>query len=676
MEGSVKRKGQRWTVVLLGVHLVMLGEPVVELAPYLVEAWHFDGLGMEIPASVTRLEREDLETSGAAGVGQLLEQAAGVRFRQFTGTGAEGQLAMRGFGDNSGLRVLVLVDGQVYNPPDMGGINWLGLSLEELETVEVLRGGQTVLYGNHAVAGVVKLRTREPGGELAGHVAGEAGSDGTLRSSASLQQGWKVIGLRGGADWMETEGYREHSAVESRNLHMGWRLPEAGWSGRLTAGDADIQFPGPLTYEQFRTDPRQSNNSGDDRVASENWQATLAGEGEQRWGDWQVQGGVLERRRASDLEGRYGNNRQRQLTVSPRLRLGRDKGFLIAGADLAGDAVDFGDYLEVERMTRRAVADIERLTAGGYLFASGELSKGLELSGGIRLETARSSNRYIRLKEEQLRPEIETNRGTFPNPDYRENPEVDPDQSYDGDIDKSGWSAELSLVQKVSQGLHAWVGWDRVYRYPALDETASYQGFPLSNPLNDSLDPETGHNFEAGIKRFESNWHLAATVFHLRMDDEISFSESDRLNINIGDTVRTGLEIDAGYRKDCYGISLHATLVEAEFRDKDEGKRLPLVPRYEGGMTAWIRPASSLRLQVHGRYLSSQVQGNDFSNTFREIPPYGIVDISARWTPLERLVVSGGVRNLLDRNHAVSGYSGGFYPGAGRQAFFRLDFDF
>ena len=661
--------------MLLWAAVLAHGEAVVELSPYVVEAWHFDGVGMDLPASVTRLERVDLERSGAWSVPQVLEQAAGVRFRQFTGTGAEGQLALRGFGDNSGLRVLVLVDGQVYNPPDMGGINWLGLPLGELETVEVLRGGQTVLYGNHAVAGVVKLRTREPEGALSGQVDGEAGNESTRRAAFSVQQGFPAFGLRGGADWMESEGYRENSAVEGRNLHLGWSMKgRAGqqWRGRLAAGDAEIQFPGPLTYGQFREDPRQSNNAGDERVASENWQATVAGEGEQDWGSWQLNAGALERQRESDLEGRYGSNRQRQVTISPRVRLGDATGFVMAGGDLAGDAVRYRDFTGRERAIRRAEADIERVTVGGYLFASRELPNGFGVSGGVRLETARSSNDYIRYREEQLLPVIETNRGSFPNPAYRESPDIDPEASYSGGISKSGWSAELSVVHAFSRGLHLWAGWDRVYRYPALDETASYQGFPLSNPLNAGLEPESGHNFEAGLKRFENNWHLSATVFHLRMEDEISYSEAARLNINIGDTVRTGLELDAAYRKDRYGLSLHASAVKAELQDSDAGGQLPLVPRHEAGLTAWVNPVQSVRLQASGRYLSSQVQGNDFENTFRKIPAYGIMDVMVRWSPLPDLVITGGIRNLLDRNHAVSAYSGGFYPGAGRQAFIRL----
>ncbi|MEX0329984.1 MAG: TonB-dependent receptor [Puniceicoccaceae bacterium] len=673
----MKGNGQRWIILLLLAVLRVEAEPVVELGPYVVEAWHFDGLGMEIPASVVRLERVDLETSGAWSVPQVLEQAAGVRFRQFTGTGAEGQLALRGFGDNSGLRVLVLVDGQVYNPPDMGGINWLGLSLGELETVEVLRGGQTVLYGNHAVSGVVKLRTREPGGELAGNLEGEFGSDATRRASASLQQALGTVGLRGGLDWMESKGYRENSDIESRTGHLSWNVGGTSgprWRGRFTAGDSAIQFPGPLTYGQFRENPRQSNNGGKERVEAENWQATLMGEGQEDWGSWQMNGGVLQRQRQSNLEGRFGDNRQRQLTLSPRVRLGDGKGFLMTGLDIAGDEVRHRDYTNEAGDILRSFADIGRLTVGGYLFSSRELSSTLELSGGLRLETARSANDYVRYEENQLNPFIETNRGTFPNPEYQENPDIDEEASYDGTITKSGWSAEVSLVKKLSQGLNLWAGWDRVYRYPALDETASYQGFPLRDPLNVNLEPETGHNFEAGLKRFEDNWHLSATVFHLRMDDEISFSESERLNINIGDTVRSGLELNAAYRKDRYGISMHATVVRTEFEDESVGKRLPLVPRYEGGLTGWFKPVDSLRIQLHGRYLSSQVQGNDFANAFRRIPAYGIVDLMFRWNPHPQFVVSGGIHNLFDRNHAVSAYSGGFYPGPGRQAFIRLNY--
>lgn len=652
---------------------------MVELAPFRVEAWHFDELGMELPASVLRLERVEIEKSGAGSVPELLQRMAGIRFREFTGTGAEGQLAMRGFGDNSGLRVLVLVDGQVYNPPDMGGINWLGLEVGELETVEVLRGGQTVLYGNHAVAGVVKLRTKLPGGEPEGSVMAGWGSDDEWEAGVVLANTVGGLGLRGGANWTEADGYRENSANQAESAFLSWHVAESDggrWSGRFTYSNSELQFPGPLTYEQYKDDPRQSTNAGMDRSQSDDWQITLLGEGETSWSKWQVNGGLLERMRQSDFEGIHADNRQKQATFSPRLRTEFAKGFVMAGADLAWDGVDYRSFLGPERAINRAQADIERRTLGGYIFSSMDFGENWNLSGGVRLEGAWTDNLYTRYKEEQLRPVIETNRGSVPNPAYRNPPEVDPDESYTGKVDKSGWAAELSLVRKVSEELHLWGGWDRVYRYPSLDETAAYQGFPLSDPLNEDLDPETGHNFELGLKRFASNWQFSMSLFLLLLDDEISYDESERLNVNIGNTERKGIELGLGYRKDDYGFNVHASVIDAGFRNEADGLELPLVPSVEASAVVWYQVATAFRLQGSGRYLSSQVQGNDFENDFMKIPGHGIVDVSFIWQAAERLVVTGGINNLLDKRHIVTAYSGGFYPGAGRQAFIRMNLEF
>jgi outer membrane receptor protein involved in Fe transport len=340
---------------------------------------------------------------------------------------------------------------------------------------------------------------------------------------------------------------------------------------------------------------------------------------------------------------------------------------MIFGGDLTFDDVDYTDFLSDNRQTTRAWAEIERITMGSYAFISRETPQGIVFSGGLRGELAKTDNTYSRYKENQLEPFLETNRGTLPNPDYRDPPEVDPELSFSGPVDKSGWAAELSILQKLSSGLHLWGGWDRVYRYPALDETAAYQGYPLSRPINSDLDPETGHNFEVGLKRFESNWHIGITCFLMRLDDEIAFDETQRLNVNIGNTERRGLEIDALYDKGHYGVRLNGSLVSARSRDGDAPGEMPLVPAKEASFTFWVRPVDSVRLQFHGRYLSDQFQGNDYENTFRKIPAYGIVDLSVEWALTADIRIAAGIDNLFNKNHAVTAYSGGFYPGPGRQ---------
>jgi outer membrane receptor protein involved in Fe transport len=428
-------------------------------------------------------------------------------------------------------------------------------------------------------------------------------------------------------------------------------------------------------------DARLSTNDGRDVSESELMQVTVYGEGMETWGEWQVTGGALVRDREWSLGGSAADNRLVRGNLSPRLRFGSKTTFLQCGVDLLRDRVDHTDHLAQNPQITVAWAELERLTTGAYLFGGKKLGRGLSLSGGIRLELARTDNLYVHYRRNQLLPVLETNRGEFPNPDYRNPPEPDPDLSFEGMVEKSGWAAEFSLLQKVNEFLVVWAGWDRVYRYPSLDESAAYQGYPLGEPLNARLEPETGHNFEAGIKASGPNWHAGLTIFLLRLDDEISYVEQTgadgeeiRLNRNVGDSQRHGLELDFSYQKDRYGISMNASWTEAELRG--EGGQLPLVPRMEGGVTGWIRPAPPVRLQAHFRYLGEQVQGNDFDREFRKMDPYSLVGVSVRLEPMEGLVVEASAMNLLDRTYAMTAYNGGFYPGPGRHFSLRAEVTF
>jgi iron complex outermembrane receptor protein len=675
-----------WAVcvgMLLGA-LGCLGDGVVELPAYRVDGWHFDWLGVGSGADVVRLGEPEIEAAMAGGVPELLARLGGVRFHGFTAGGSEGQVALRGFGEGSGLRALVLVDGVVYNPPDMGGINWQGVEVAELEQVEIIRGGQGVLYGNHAVSGVVKLQTRRPQGGLGGRLQVESGSWGHDRVVVSLEGGAGRFGMRGGGQLVESRGYREHSASRGRTGYVTWIWDEAEsaageWRGRLQVEDSETAFPGPLTWQQMRADPRQSVSSGMDRAQADLRTLSLSGRGEGDWGGWELQGGALERERRWQLDGRSMDNAHWRWMLTPRIRIRLGDAFVIGGIDTSQDFLDTRDYLSRDEGIIRAVADIERLSLGGYLFGGLTLGEGWTLSGGVRREAARTDNRYVHYREEQLRPLLETNRGTVPNPDYRDPPEADPRLSYAGEVRKRGWAAELTLVRQLAHGTSIWLGWDRVYRYPALDETASYQGYPLADPLNTNLLPETGHNFEAGLKRMGTNWHWGMTLWWMRLDDEIAYDERALLNRNIGATGRRGAELSFGYQSGRYGFSGRLAGTRAEYRSgalAQSGARLPLAPEWEANLSGWWRPAAQLRMGGHAIAYSDQVQGNDYQSERRRIAGYALFGVFLSWEPRNGMTASIAVDNLLDREHAVTAYNGGFYPGAGRRVTLRLGGEF
>ncbi len=264
----------------------------------------------------------------------------------------------------------------------------------------------------------------------------------------------------------------------------------------------------------------------------------------------------------------------------------------------------------------------------------------------MRYESAETDNRYV---------------------EYNFSGAVDPAKSYDGRVAKQGWAAELSAAQQLTDQLNVFAGYDRVYRYPSLDETASYQGFPLSDPLNEGLDPEHGNNFEVGARFEGREWACTFTGFCLMLDNEIAYDATENLNVNIGRTRRVGAETEAAWAREWYGASTRWAFVDARMDGgENNDKRVPLAPAAYGVTSAWIEPVPECRLTVTHTYVSEQYRGNDVANTERKMDAYGLLGLRANVGVSDHLNLVFSVQNLLDEIYAASAYSGGYYPGAGR----------
>jgi len=619
-----------------------------------------DLMDVAVAADVTVIDRDMIEQSGATAVPQLLEQQANVLVRGQGGNASDGQISMRGFGDNSHLRVLVLVDGHKANRPDMGGIGWQTLPVSNIERIEVIRGGQNVLYGNHALSGVVKITTKR--GEDAGlQLDGAAGSFGYYSGSASYGGTLGDTDFLAGLQYSQYDGFRDNSATESTtaNASAGWYMNDTDTlTLRVSGGKSYLEFPGSLSYQQMQDDPRQSTTLSDDFSDVWSGQATLLYETERDWGAARMNAGASFINRENSISGIYNQNDIKGFSLEPRARFGSEDDFWMAGLDLFYDQLDQENYLNKDRDIVKSWADIGRITAAPYLFAQRTIEEKTILNGGVRYEYTATDNHYIEYVANQLDPI----RPTYKNP-----PDVDLTKSYDGLVEKQGWAAEVSLSRQLTDTLDVWGGYDRVYRYPTLDETASYQGFPLSDPLNENLDPEHGNNFEVGTKYEDRTWRVSLTGFYLMLDNEIAYDDIAQLNRNIGATRRVGVEPEVAWNRGWYGASTRWTFVDARFDGgANDGNQVPLVPWAYGVTAAWVEPISKLRLTASYTFVSEQVQGNDEGNVLREMDAYGLVGLRANYALLDSLNLYFSVHNLFDETYAYSAYSSRYYPGTGR----------
>ncbi len=243
-----------------------------------------------LAADVVVIDRADIEASTADSVADLLRREAGVQLSRNGGPGQSTGALLRGA---AAVNTIVLVDGVRIGSATLGFAQLDGLSLAQVERIEVLRGPASSLYGADAVGGVVQVFTRQapqrPGleAELAAGGLGSreasltvGGRTGpwTLSASAGQERSRGVSALRPGDRFGSHHPDADGFVLETAQARVGL-VPAPGHRVGLTLmrSRLDAQYDGsdylPPTYA--------ADNSGDFRnrlatdVAALDWQGLL-----------------------------------------------------------------------------------------------------------------------------------------------------------------------------------------------------------------------------------------------------------------------------------------------------------------------------------------------------------------------------------------------------------------
>jgi iron complex outermembrane receptor protein len=155
-----------------------------ELKTVVVSASRSQAQVEAMPLNTTIVSQEDIQKSSAQTLDQLLRDVPGLNFTgvpaaQSDPTGHSTK--MRGMGN---AKVLVLLDGVPIHDPFYLTTQWFKVPLSTIERVEVVRGGNSSLWGNMAVAGVINIVSKRPT-DNSGEASVNAGSNGTLSAAIS-----------------------------------------------------------------------------------------------------------------------------------------------------------------------------------------------------------------------------------------------------------------------------------------------------------------------------------------------------------------------------------------------------------------------------------------------------------------------------------------------------------
>jgi iron complex outermembrane receptor protein len=177
---------------------------------------------VDAPAAVTVVPTEEIEAVAASGQApRIIEAAPGVDFTQ---SGLyDTNFNARGFNSSLNRRILTLIDGRDPAIAFLGSQEWAALSIpiDEMASVELVRGPGSALYGANAFSGVLNMTTKQPRLTPGGRLMLSFGDLNTKRGDVRHAGGF-------GTDfyYRATAGYQESDDfTRSRNVSVEYTSP-------------------------------------------------------------------------------------------------------------------------------------------------------------------------------------------------------------------------------------------------------------------------------------------------------------------------------------------------------------------------------------------------------------------------------------------------------------------
>lgn len=242
------------------------------------------GTGLEnsvktFPGARSVVDKETIESTGATNIGDVLRRVPGVQNTDNSGTAGSAislNVGVRGLTGRYSPRSTVLLDGipLAVAPYGQPQLSFAPISLANIESIDVVRGGGAVRYGPQNVGGIINFTTRAipTGPGLTGdatvrqNIFGEGGGDNTQYSTFLGTQLDNGLGLALLYSGMTGRGWREGSDDRVNDLALKFRYALTSTSevyGKFSYYDVKSRTPGGLTVAQYNANPFQNTRPTD-----------------------------------------------------------------------------------------------------------------------------------------------------------------------------------------------------------------------------------------------------------------------------------------------------------------------------------------------------------------------------------------------------------------------------
>ncbi|MBS9523365.1 TonB-dependent receptor plug domain-containing protein [Litoribacter alkaliphilus] len=655
---------------------VLLERKSTALGEVVVSAFETDRPLLEQGAAISRVSEADLYRFNERSIVQAFNTKPGIRVEERAP--ASYRISIRGSALRSpfGVRnVKVYWNDMPFTFPD--GTTPLNLlDLSNIQNSEIIKGPAGSIYGA-GNGGVINLQSlQQPNQNKISSELG-FGDFGMLRYRFAVDQRTENGGISASYVHQQSDGYRDHSAVDRKVFQLGGHFsPSAKQtiSTNILYSDLNYQIPGALTEGQLLENPQMARPGSVEQNSSIAQKSLYAGVTHSYQILENLENVTSAYVQTSEFENPFILDYKRELQHSYGGRtkfVFQDQLGSVGLRLIAGGEYQYGKTAAQNFGNRDGVADTVRfaddlITTQGFLFQQAEF----ELPSDLILTLAFSENfsRY------DINRSIDAQTGVPSGAERRFDPVIIP---------------RIAVVKRIGNNAAVHASVSSGFSPPTIAEVRTNEG-----SINLDLDAERGVNYEAGYRAgwWQGRVNLDASLFYFRLDQTItSFTNEQGVVLfrNAGATDQRGIEALLDYtlvqNPNAFLSNLKFTHAFTghyfEFRNYESGGN-----DFSGNKLTGVAPNSLVNqfdlTTSLGFYLNlthhfvDEIPLNDGNTVFQEA--YNLVSARLGWrkTFINRwdLEVYAGGENLLDESYSLgndlNAFAGRYYqPAPGRNYF-------
>ena len=636
----------------------------VKLEESVVTATGFDDVQSNQIKNTTIVTAQDIHDKGYNTVEEILKRTPGVNFVN----NAFGYIVdVRGQGvQGAAKNVKVLVDGSPLNILDMSHaiLPLNSVSVEDIQKIEIINGGGTVLYGGGTAGGVINIITKK-------------GQEEAVKNKVYYQNSSFDTNKFGfGTSIKFTDNFLLDLAYENVNgngYRRGDKRDGENLRGGFTYNIADNQT---LRFRATRYKEESNETSGITKVQLEQ--------------DRKQPGTTLTDSTLDRTE--YSLNYEIKPTDNLTFSLLGYNQKTIRDYDQDSPAGRMTHKTDGQFKDRKTGVDLK----GKYNYGVGDIIFGYEY---IKNNSNRSAYGAMYMRNRRLFPtstidiDLQKNthsafvqgRHSFTNKldgilGYRyEHADYDIYRTDGTNVinkksKKNNSAYETGLNFKYSDTGNIYAKYERGYRSPSptemVDKSARY-GYVLNNLKSEKYD-----TYEIGIKDMVGPSFVSLTGFYTKKNDEILINMLGHgINWtykNLQETERKGVELFAEQYFGPFRVNESVSYVDAKIsKGTDKNKKIPYVSKTKATLGTNYEIVKGLNLMADFNYFSNSVDSD-----YEKIKGYSTTDLGISYAHKTGLGMQAGIKNVFDKKYYKYKSGDSYVPESERTYYIGVSYNF